>query len=85
MPGFLKQADSPAKIISKVIHQPNPDSLTQTTMSANTDGAIHRSQSNTDLICQHQERMNMQIVKMSDSWYSLISEFALTKSIALWD
>lgn len=61
MPGFLKQADSPAKIISKVIHQPNPDSLTQTTMSANTDGAIH--QSNTDLICQHQERMNMQIVE----------------------
>lgn len=29
-----------AKIISKVIHQPNPDSLTQTTVSANTDRAF---------------------------------------------
>lgn len=38
---LLKQAHSQAKIISKVIHQPNPDSLTQTTMSANTDRAIH--------------------------------------------
>ncbi|KAF0039954.1 hypothetical protein F2P81_008189 [Scophthalmus maximus] len=40
---LLKQAHSQAKIISKVIHQPNPDSPTQTTMSANTDGAIHCS------------------------------------------
>lgn len=38
---LLKQAHSQAKIISKVIHQPNPDSLTQTTISANTDRAIH--------------------------------------------
>lgn len=29
-----------AKIISKVIHQPNPNSLTQTTVSANTDRAF---------------------------------------------
>lgn len=58
---LLKQAHSQAKIISKVIHQPNPDSLTQTTMSANTDGAIHCSEGNTDLICRDQERMNSQI------------------------
>lgn len=63
MSAFLKQARSQAKIISKVIHQPNPDSLTQTTMSANTDGAIHRSEGNTDLICRHQRRMNSQIAE----------------------
>lgn len=52
---FLKQAHSRAKIISKVIHQTNPDSLTQTTMSACTDGAIHCSEGYTDIICQDQE------------------------------
>lgn len=60
---LLKQAHSQAKIISKVIHQPNPDSLTQTTMSANTDRAVHCSEVNTDLICKDQERMNLQIAE----------------------
>lgn len=60
---LLKQARSQAKITSKVIHQANPDSLTQTTMSANTDGAIHRSQGSTDLICRDRERMNSQIAE----------------------
>lgn len=60
---FFKQAHSQAKIISKVIHQPNPDSLTQTTMSANTDGAIHCSEGNTDLICQDQEKINSHVVE----------------------
>lgn len=46
VPAFLKQAPSRAKIISKVIHQPNSDSLTQTTMSANTDRAIQPSEGN---------------------------------------
>lgn len=55
---LFKQAHSQAKIISKVIHQPNPESLTQTTVSANTDGAIHCSEGNTDLICHNLERMN---------------------------
>lgn len=40
---FFKTASSRAKIISKVIHQPDPDSLTQTTVSANTDTAIHKA------------------------------------------
>lgn len=62
MSAFLKQAHYPAKIISKVIHQPYPDSMTQTTMSANTDGAFHRS-GNTELICQYLERMNSQIAQ----------------------
>lgn len=66
---LLKQAHSQAKIISKVIHQPNPDSLTQTTMSANTDGAIHCSEGKTDLICQDQERMDSQIAE--NEWLEL--------------
>lgn len=53
---LLKQAHSQAKIISKVIHQPNPDSPTQTTMSANTDGAIHCSDGNADAISRDQWR-----------------------------
>lgn len=60
---FLKQAHSRAKIISKVIHQPAPDSLTQTTMSACTDGAIHCSEGNIDVICGDQEGMNFQIAE----------------------
>lgn len=51
MSAFLKQAESRAKIISKVIRQSYPDSLTQTTMSANTDRAAHCSDANTDFIC----------------------------------
>lgn len=79
---LLKQAHSQAKIISKVIHQPNPVSLTQTTMSANTDGAFHRSEGNTDLICQDQERMNSQIAENdqqmeSQQNRSLISPYVL--------
>lgn len=60
---FLKQAHSRAKIISKVIHQPAPDSLTQTTMSACTDGAIHCSEGNIDVICGNQEGMNCQVAE----------------------
>lgn len=60
---LFKQAHSQAKIISKVIHQPNPDSLTQTTMSANTDGAIHCSEGNTDLICQDPKKINSHVVE----------------------
>lgn len=69
---LLKQAHSQAKIISKVIHQAIPDSLTQTTMSANTDGAIHCSEGSTDLICQHQERMNSQIAE--NDWQRMESQ-----------
>lgn len=52
--GLLKQAESRAKIISKVIRQSNPDSLTQTTVSANTDRAAMCSEGNTDFICREE-------------------------------
>lgn len=83
---LLKQAQSQAKIISKVIHHPNPYSLTQTTMSANTDSAIHHTGGNTHLICHNQGRMVVQIA--GNDWqqmeisrkYSPIPLFFQTKT-----
>lgn len=74
MSAFLKQVESRAKIISKVIRQPYPDSLTQTTMSANTDRA-QSSESSADVICREElEGSAKWLTKTSHSFTQSIKE-----------